>query len=138
MREVKDTQRSTVRMGYDGRVHKQYHGLLAKERFENEVKVLEYLDDQKCRFVPSVLEVNRDELILVTSNCGAIVDKISSERTKELFEELEGYGVKHEDAFARNITYDPREGRFCIIDFEFATLTETGEGLTTEDPRFKR
>jgi hypothetical protein len=30
--------------------------------------------------------------------------------------------VKHEDAFLRNITYRIADGRFCLIDFEFARL----------------
>jgi hypothetical protein len=41
-----------------------------------------------------------------------------------LFAELEQYGVRHEDPFLRNITYRVSDGRFCIIDFEFATLLD--------------
>jgi hypothetical protein len=48
---------------------------------------------------------------------------------KELYAELETYGVRHEDPFMRNVTYRPQDGRFCLIDFEFATMLETGEGL---------
>jgi hypothetical protein len=39
-----------------------------------------------------------------------------------LFEELETYGVRHEDPDIRNVTYRQADGRFCIIDFEFATI----------------
>jgi tRNA A-37 threonylcarbamoyl transferase component Bud32 len=46
---------------------------------------------------------------------------------------LENYGVRHGDPFVRNVTYNTQLGRFCIIDFEFATILETGEGLTIED-----
>jgi tRNA A-37 threonylcarbamoyl transferase component Bud32 len=130
MREVKDTKRAEVRIGYDGRVHKRYRGSLAKERYENEVRILQFLEAKGCTFVPRLLHAEPEELYIITTNCGQIAPKVSQEKMEKLFSELEGFGVRHEDAFARNITYDSREGRFCIIDFEFSTLIETGEGLT--------
>lgn len=133
MHEVKDTQRATVRIGYDGRVHKRYRGALAKERFENEVRVLKYLEEKGCDFVPKLLEEHPEELYIVTSNCGQIVSRISPEKAKSLFDTLESFGVKHDDAFARNITYSAHLGRFCVIDFEFAVILETGEGLTLKE-----
>ena len=36
--------------------------------------------------------------------------------------QLLAFGVRHDDANIRNITYRPADGRFCLIDFEFATL----------------
>ena len=44
------------------------------------------------------------------------------ERTRELFAELEGFGVRHDDPDVRNVTYRQSDGRFCVIDFEFATI----------------
>ena len=44
MQEVKDTVRALVRIGYDGRVHKTFRGHQARERFENEVRVLKHLE----------------------------------------------------------------------------------------------
>lgn len=120
MHEMKDTARSLVRIGFDGRVHKTFRGHQAKERFENEVRILKYLESKGCDFVPRVLEVEPENLKLVTTNCGRIVERMSDERVKEVFAELENYGVRHEDAFLRNITYRQTDGRFCIIDFEFA------------------
>ena len=36
--------------------------------------------------------------------------------------------MRHEDAFPRNITYRSQDGRFCLIDFEFASIVdENGE-----------
>ena len=137
MHEIKDTRQATVHIGYDGRVHKTYNGTMARERFENEVRVLRYLDKKNCPFVPRVLEVDEEKLSMITTNCGQIVNRISSEKLKLLFDELETYGVRHEDAFARNVTYNARLGRFCLIDFEFATILATGEGLTLEHPGFK-
>lgn len=135
MREVKDSRQASVRIGYDGRVHKRYAGLKARERFLNERRVLRYLERAGCPFVPRILEEDESELCLVTTNCGKVVDKLSDQKVNQLFAELEQYGVRHEDPFARNITYSPHQGRFNIIDFEFATIIATGEGLTVEDVR---
>lgn len=133
MREAKDTARATVHIGYDGRVHKKFSGGFAKERFENEVRVLKYLERQGCKFVPQLLESDPEKLTIITSNCGNIVQEISDRKLETLFHELEQFGVKHGDPFKRNVTYSAHLGRFCIIDFEFATILSTGEGLSIED-----
>lgn len=124
MHEVKDTPRAMVRIGYDGRVHKTFRGHLARERFENEVRVLKYLEERGCDFVPKVLETHPEELKMVTTSCGARVEHMSEAKMKEVFGNLEKYGVRHDDAFLRNITYRASDGRFCVIDFEFATLLD--------------
>ncbi len=133
MREMKDSAVSSVRIGFDGLVHKRYRGPLARERYENEVRVLRYLEAKGCDFVPRVLEEHADSLYLVTSNSGRIVTRIGEKKMKQLFDELERYGVRHDDRASRNITYNPRSGRFCIIDFEFALIMETGEGLLLKE-----
>jgi tRNA A-37 threonylcarbamoyl transferase component Bud32 len=127
MHEMKDTPRALVRISYDGRVHKTFRGHLAKERFEQEVRVLKHLEKAGCTFVPRLLEVEPENLKIVTTNCGTRVDQVNAERQKELFAELEQFGVRHEDRELRNITYRASDGRFCIIDFEFATLLEDGK-----------
>lgn len=132
MQEAKDTARALVRIGYDGRVHKIFKGHLARLRFDNEVRVLRYLEQRGCSFVPRVLEADPERLLLVTSNCGTRVHHLGEERMRELYAELESYGVRHEDPFLRNITYRNSDGRFCIIDFEFATTLEDGVGLKPE------
>ncbi len=119
---VKDTLRATVRVGYDGRVTKIFRGPKADERFTNEVKVLRHLEARACPFVPKLLEADAEQLRLVTSNCGTRVDHLDEARTRELFAELELYGIRHEDAEVRNVTYRNTDGRFCLIDFEFATI----------------
>lgn len=132
MHEIKDTARALVRIGYDGRVHKTFRGPKAQERFANEVKVLRYLEERQCPFVPRLLDVQPDALKIITTNCGARVEVLHEERRRELFEELESYGVRHDDPDPRNVTYRISDGRFCVIDFEFATLldekTSTGPG----------
>jgi hypothetical protein len=128
MQQVKDTQRATVRLGYDGRVHKTFRGADAEQRFANEVRVLQHLEQRACPFVPRLLEVDPANLIMVTTNCGQRVTQLSEPRMKELFAELETYGVRHDDAYLRNVTYRPSDGRFCLIDFEFATLLDQAPG----------
>lgn len=130
MQQVKDTGRALVRIGYDGRVHKTFRGHLAKERFEHEVRVLRHLEARGCNFVPRILEVDPANLKIITTHCGGRVDQLNEERQKALFGELEQYGVRHEDRELRNITYRISDGRFCIIDFEFATLLEGGENAS--------
>lgn len=124
MQEAKDTQRALVRIGYDGRVHKYFRGPKAEERFATEVRVLQYLESRDCPFVPRVLDLDPEKLYLVSSNCGARVERIGDEKLASLFAELETYGVRHDDPYLRNVTYRQTDGRFCIIDFEFATLLE--------------
>ncbi|MCV5927898.1 hypothetical protein OFO11_38980, partial [Escherichia coli] len=69
MQEAKNTQRALVRIGYDGRVHKYFRGSNAADRFANEVKVLQVLEERGCDYVPRVLEAHPDQLYLVTTNC---------------------------------------------------------------------
>lgn len=122
MLKVKDTLRATVNLTFDGRVIKVYHGPNAQERFDNEVKVLKHLEARGCNFVPRVLEADRDQLRLVTNNCGSRVEHLDEKRTAEIFAELEPFGVRHDDPDMRNVTYRRSDGRFCIIDFELATI----------------
>jgi tRNA A-37 threonylcarbamoyl transferase component Bud32 len=122
MRQVKDTLRSTVNLTFDGRVLKNYHGKDALTRFTNEVRVLKHLEDRGCNFVPKLLEADETKLRITTTNCGSRVEHLDDARIAELFAELEPFGVKHDDPDKRNVTYRQSDGRFCIIDFEFATI----------------
>lgn len=124
MNQVKDTLRATVRLGYDGRVHKQFRGPKAEERFANEVKVLRHLEKRGCPFVPRLLDADPANLKIITTNCGSRVDHLDEARSRELFDELLQYGVRHDDAEMRNVTYRQSDGRFCLIDFEFATILD--------------
>ncbi len=119
---VKDTLRATVRVGYDGRVYKQFRGPKAAERFANEVRVLRHLEARGCDFVPRLIEADAEQWKIVTTNCGSRVEHLDEARTRELFAQLLPYGVQHDDAEMRNVTYRTQDGRFCLIDFEFATL----------------
>jgi predicted Ser/Thr protein kinase len=126
MEEAKNTARAVVRIGYDGLVHKTFKGPQARERYENELRVLQFLDQQGCSFVPKVVKKDNSELYLVTTNCGARVDHLSDKKKERIFSELKHYGIRHDDAEVRNITYNALMGRFCVIDFEFATILEPG------------
>ncbi len=122
MHEAKNTQRSLVRIGFDGTVYKQFRGPEAETRFANEVCVLKHLEARRCPFVPRLLSANTESLEIVTTNCGARVQNITDGKVADLFKELEKFGVRHDDPFSRNITYRAQDGRFCVIDFEFAQL----------------
>jgi predicted Ser/Thr protein kinase len=122
MLKVKDTLRSTVNLTFDGRVIKAYHGPKADERFDQEVKILRFLEAKGCPFVPRLLEADREKLRIITTNCGSRVDHLDEKRRKELFDELESFGVRHDDPEMRNVTYRAKDGRFCVIDFEFASI----------------
>ena len=124
MEKVKDTQRALVRIGYDGRVHKTFRGPEAEKRFSTEVAVLQHLEKRGCTFVPRLLEIFPEELKIITTNSGTRVDHLDEERAAEIFAELEPFGVRHEDREIRNITYSSQIGRFCVIDFEFATILD--------------
>lgn len=133
MRTIKNTEQAAVCIGFDGRVQKFYRGPSAEERYANEIKVLQYLEEQQCPFVPQVIQTIPEELSIVISHCGTQVEHVREERLQMLFDELESYGVQHNDPFQRNVTYEAHSGRFFLIDFEFATILETGEGFRLED-----
>jgi hypothetical protein len=72
--------------------------------------------------VPRLLDADPQTLSIITTNCGNRIDHLDEERTRELFAELLPFGVRHDDAEKRNVTYRQADGRFCLIDFEFATI----------------
>ena len=97
MLKVKDTLRATVHLSFDGRVFKTYHGPEAEKRFANEVRVLRHLEARGCPFVPRLLEADETKLRIVTTNCGSRVEHLDEPRIRELFAELEQFGVRHDD-----------------------------------------
>lgn len=135
MFEAKNTQRAVVRIGYDGRVHKEFRGPQAEIRFDNEMRILKYLEARRCDFVPRLLDADPTTLTLVTTNCGARVEHMSEQRMQEIFGELEQFGVRHDDPFLRNITYRAADGRFCVIDFEFAEIIGPEAEKAAEAPK---
>ncbi len=125
MRIAKDGIRSIVRVGFDGRVFKTFRGTDADKRFANEVRVLRVLEERGCEWVPRLLDSDESTLTITTTNCGKPVEPntVSQSKCDELFGELkERFGVVHDDPFDRNITYSQHMARFCVIDFELATV----------------
>lgn len=122
MHDIKDTLRALVRIGYDGKVYKTFRGPKAEERFTTEVRVLKHLERHGCSFVPRLIDSFPEELRIVTTNCGSRVEHLDEARIPELFGQLEAFGVRHEDIDKRNVTYRQSDGRFCLIDFEFASI----------------
>lgn len=123
MEPLKDGLRSLVKIDFYGHVHKYFRGTDADKRCATEVKVLKELENRGCNFVPKLLDFKLEENYLCTSNCGSPAPNISRKKSDSLYAKLEKeYGIRHDDPEPRNITYDPREGQFCIIDFELATI----------------
>ena len=123
MEPMKDGLRSLVRIDFYGNVHKRMRGSDVESRYAKEVEVLKVLEQRGCPYVPKVLEEHPEEYYFVSTNCGRPASQITKEKADSLFAALErDYGVRHLDAEPRNITYSDKLGRFCIIDFEFATL----------------
>ena len=127
MLQVKDTLRATVLLSFDGRVEKCYHGPDAPARFDNEVRVLRHLEKRGCNFVPRLLQADPEKCCIITTNCGTRVNHLDEERRASLFAELLPFGVRHDDPDVRNVTYRQSDGRFCLIDFEFASLLPDAE-----------
>ena len=63
------------------------------------------------------------------------VDSVDEERMREIYAELLPYGVRHDDAEMRNVTYRQSDGRFCLIDFEFATILPDAADSGNGSPR---
>ena len=82
--------------------------------------------------MPRIIEADPKTLTLVTTSCGTRVERISPDRLKKIFRQLEAFGVRHDDPFTRNVTYRVSDGRFCLIDFELATLINQESGKSSE------
>lgn len=133
MKELKDGIRSLVRIDFQGHVHKQFRGTGADERFLNEVTVLRTLEERGAPHVPRLLDSDPDSLTIVTTNCGGPALHLTESRARALFRELEqDFGVRHDDPEPRNVTYSQQLGRFCLIDFELATILPAPVALKEE------
>ncbi|HWB60350.1 MAG TPA: hypothetical protein VG733_12720, partial [Chthoniobacteraceae bacterium] len=89
---------------------------------------------RRCPFVPRLLAIDPARLMMTTTNCGSRVEHLDAERARELFAELEAYGVRHDDPDMRNVTYRQTDGRFCLIDFELATILPPPSAATMPPP----
>ena len=129
MRELKDGIRSKVKLDFQGRVHKWFRGTDADKRYANEVAVLKALQERECPYVPQLLEEHPEEVYFVSTNCGAPADGISKGKSDALFTALErDFAIRHDDPEPRNVTYNAKQGRFNLIDFELATILEKDQG----------
>lgn len=121
---IKDSPRARVRFRPDWSVSKQFRGSNARERFENEIRVLRFLESKLCHFVPRLIQVDPSLLEIVITNCGAVIQHLSPKKLEEIFSSFESYGVRHEDPAIRNVTYRASDGSFCVIDFEHASIID--------------
>jgi tRNA A-37 threonylcarbamoyl transferase component Bud32 len=137
MISLKNSQRSIVKLAFDGLVHKQYHGGLALQRLANEVRVLQFLEIADCPFVPRVMDYSLENMTVILSNCGQSVQQLSDSTVSELFDRLRQFDVQHDDPCLRNITYHTQQGCFCIVDFEFAQLLKQTPTMNKVEREFE-
>ncbi len=124
MLAVKNSPRARVRFRSDWSVSKQFRGTNASDRYENEIRVLSFLESKRCHFVPRLIQADPNLLEIVITHCGAAVQHLSPRKLEEIFLSLESYGVRHEDPAIRNVTYRASDGSFCVIDFELASIVD--------------
>lgn len=122
MVKLSDSFRNIIRLTHDGRVIKKYYGPDGPLRFENEIKILRFLESKGCDFVPTLIEVDSNNFLITINNCGVRARGLTPELVKQLFSELEKYGVRHDDQDIRNIVYNREKNKHYIIDFELATI----------------
>ena len=122
MLQVKDTLRATVHFSFDGRVFKAYHGPDAREALRQRGARAASSGGARLRLRAPPARSRRENSRIITTNCGTRVEHLDAERARELFAELETFGVRHDDPDLRNVTYRQSDGRFCVVDFEFATI----------------
>ncbi|MCY2984200.1 MAG: hypothetical protein NTY15_11290 [Planctomycetota bacterium] len=74
--------------------------------------------------MPRLIHADEEQLEIVITNCGAVVQHLSPRKFEEIFSSLEAFGVRHDDPAIRNVTYRASDGCFCVIDFELATIID--------------
>ena len=116
--------RPTVRLRSDWSICKQFRGVNARERFENEIRVLRFLELKLCHFVPRLIHTDPKLLEVSITHCGAAIEHLSPRKLAEVFASLESYGVRHENPTIENLAYRASDGSFCVIDFEHATIID--------------
>ena len=124
MLNIKDSPRARVRFRSGWTVSKQFRGSNARERFENEIRVLRFLESKLCHFVPRLIHADPNLLEIDITHCGAAIQHLSPRKLEEIFSSFESYGVQHGDPAIRNVTYRASDGSFCVIDFELASIID--------------
>ena len=124
MPDAKECPKARVRFLSDWSVSKQFLGSNARERFENEICVLRFLESKLCHFVPRLIHADPNLLEIFITNCGAAIQHLSPKKLEKIFSSFESYGVRHEDPAIRNVTYRASDGNFCVVDFERASIID--------------
>ena len=119
-----DRPRARVRLRSDWSICKQFRGVNARERFENEIRVRRFLELKLCHFVPRLIHTDPKLLEVSITHCGAAIEHLSPRKLAEVFASLESYGVRHEKPAIQNLTYRASDGCFCVIDFEHASIID--------------
>lgn len=107
----------------DNKVIKRFIGEKNKNLFENEVKVLRFLEEKGCDFVPKIISVDSENTAVVMTHCGTRLKDPNIGIIRQLFFDLESkYRVKHGDPCVVNVLYNSSNNKLYIIDFEVSTI----------------
>ncbi len=108
-------------------MYKTYHGPgQARARFTNEVRILRHLEARGWRgSSPACSKPIPSSFQIITTNCSIAPRGASGRGTpgRNCLPNWSTFGVRHDDADMRNVTYRQSDGRFCVIDFELAAIT---------------
>ena len=72
--------------------------------------------------MPRLLNADEAKVRIITSNRGTRVEHLDEARTKEILPNWKSSACATMIPDIRNVTYRQKDGRFCLIDFEFATI----------------
>ena len=126
---LKDSPTALVRYRSDSSLSKKFRGHNARERFENEIRVLRYLESKFCHFVPRLIHADPNLLEIIITHCGAAIQHLSPRKLEEIFSSFESYGVRHENPAIGNVAYRASDGSFCVIDFELASIIDDSNAM---------
>ena len=125
MRNLKDGIRSLVKIDFYGNVHKYFRGTDKEKRFTNEIRILKASNNVAVNMCPATSNPTRVSSTLLPATVALQLQISQRKKPRKSFVISKKNMVSATMIrFPRNITYDPNEGRFCVIDFELATLLD--------------
>ena len=122
---IKQGNKSIVERVDAGTVSKTFIKKEAKERYQNEVEILEFLKD--CPFTPNIISKDDNNLTILLPYLGEPYKK-ETNLCDVLYKE---YGVEHMNQGSKNLLKDI-QGNFFIIDFEYSYNHILKKGLLTD------
>jgi hypothetical protein len=122
-----DAKCSRIYKTNDGKyVFKEILEMLGYNVFEREVYLLNYLNENNCKFVPELIHYDDDKKIIMMNNCGEVLDGVNTPgsfilQLEIIGKKLKQLNVKHNDIKI----YDEiliSKGRVYICDFGWGSI----------------